>query len=61
MAKVIGFYNDKGGSAKTFTTINVAVGLAYRGKKVLVIDNDPQGNTSYKFFPYYEDMKGLNI
>lgn len=60
MAIVIGFYNDKGGSAKTFTTINVAVGLAYRGKKVLVIDNDPQGNTSYKFFPYYEDMKGLN-
>jgi len=60
MAKVLGVYNCKGGSTKTFTVLSLAVGLANKGRKVLVIDNDPQGNTSYKFFIDYENMKGLN-
>lgn len=60
MPKVISLNNYKGGSAKTFTSVNLAVGLANKGYKVLLIDNDPQGNASYKFFPNFEDLDGLN-
>ena len=44
LAKVIAFANQKGGVAKTTTTLNLAVAFKERGFKVLVVDLDPQGN-----------------
>lgn len=45
-AKVICFSNHKGGVGKTCSTCNIGAGLANRGKKVLLIDLDPQANLS---------------
>ena len=42
--KVIAFANQKGGVAKTTTTLNLAVAFAEKGNRVLCIDMDPQGN-----------------
>src|SRR2546430_12856086 len=43
-AKVIAFANQKGGVAKTTTTLNLAVAFSESGHRVLCIDLDPQGN-----------------
>ena len=44
MARIIAFFNQKGGTAKTTSTLNVAAALAERGQRVLVLDLDPQAS-----------------
>ena len=46
MAKVVSFSNQKGGVGKTTSCVNISAQVAKKGKRVLMIDMDPQGNAT---------------
>lgn len=62
MCKVIAVANQKGGVGKTVTCVNLGIGLAREGYKVLIIDADPQGSFgsySYRLLPSAEISAAL--
>ena len=59
--KIITLTNQKGGVAKTTSTYNLAVAKAIRGKKVLMVDLDPQASLTISCGMEKQDCQGMNI
>jgi chromosome partitioning protein len=56
---IITIVNQKGGSGKTSTTILIGLGLAARGKKVLLVDCDPQAGLTAFLLPWQKERSGI--
>ena len=59
MARIISIVNQKGGTGKSACTANLAVGLAQKNMKVLIVDADPQSDVSAGFgYPWSRKYAG---
>ena len=57
--KIVAFFNQKGGVAKTTSVINIAAGLVNKGKKILAIDLDTQGNLTKGLGVYHQNKNSI--